>query len=471
MNGYNRFNNQVVALDVATTKELAEVAVTREPIAMAISNDGNTLAAANLLPLARGTDFEMRGELALIDTKTYQSEKVLLSEGSQSLRGVCITPDDRYALIVHVQSNFELVASHVDPGWTNTAALSAVDLVTRKHIGTVLLDDIHAAAANPWAIEISADGKWLCVSHSGTHEVSIVKLAPLLNELKRGPQDRGPMSDASFLVPIRRRIPTGGKGPRGMAMHDGHLFVANYFDDSVTRIDLNDGSTTKIRLGNPGEPNLIRQGEIAFHDASLCYRSWQSCASCHPDARADGLSWDLLNDGTGNLKNTKSMLLAHRTPPAMTMGVRDSAETAVRSGIKHILRVDVDEQVARSIDAYLKSLEPVPSPHLVDGRLSESAQRGKRLFHSQELGCANCHPTDLFADLKRHSMPTFGGERLRIDTPTLIECWRTAPYMHDGRYLTIRELLEEGRHGLNRPGTENLTDQQLTDLVEYVLSL
>jgi hypothetical protein len=31
-------------------------------------------------------------------------------------------------------------------------------------------------------------------------------------------------------------------------------------------------------------------------------------------ARADGLNRDLMNDGSGNPKNTESMLLAHRTP-------------------------------------------------------------------------------------------------------------------------------------------------------------
>ena len=36
----------------------------------------------------------------------------------------------------------------------------------------------------------------------------------------------------------------------------------------------------------------VRRGEILFHDASDCFERWQSCASCHPDARADGLNWD-----------------------------------------------------------------------------------------------------------------------------------------------------------------------------------
>ena len=39
----------------------------------------------------------------------------------------------------------------------------------------------------------------------------------------------------------------------------------------------------------------------------------------------------------------------------------------------------------------------------------------------------------------------------RFDTPTLIEVWRTAPYLHDGRYATIKELFSKGRHGSTAP--------------------
>jgi len=61
--------------------------------------------------------------------------------------------------------------------------------------------------------------------------------------------------------------------------------------------------------------------------------------------------------------------------------------------------------------------------------------------------------------------------RSDFDTPTLIEVWRTAPYMHDGQYTTIKELIVEGKHG-NRSGSlDQLDDREIDDLVEFVLSL
>ncbi len=56
-----------------------------------------------------------------------------------------------------------------------------------------------------------------------------------------------------------------------------------------------------------------------------------------------------------------------------------------------------------------------------------------------------------------------------FDTPTLVEAWRTAPYLHDGRYATIEQLLTEGKHGLDR--THGLSDQEMNELSEFVLSL
>jgi cytochrome c peroxidase len=59
----------------------------------------------------------------------------------------------------------------------------------------------------------------------------------------------------------------------------------------------------------------------------------------------------------------------------------------------------------------------------------------------------------------------------RFDTPTLIEVWRTAPYLHDGRYLTIEELLVEGKHGKSRGRIEDLSTEEISDLAAFVLSL
>ena len=184
----------------------------------------------------------------------------------------------------------------------------------------------------------------------------------------------------------------------------------------------------------------------------------------------DGLNWDLLNDGMGNPKSAKSMLLAHQTPPSMMTGVRAKAEVAVRAGFRFILFAVRPEEDSVAIDTYLKSLTPVPSPYLVDGKLSAAAQRGKKLFES--AGCAGCHPPPLFTDKQKYDVGTGPDNRgfKEFDTPTLVEIWRTGAYLLDGRAATITDVLKKHNPKDKHGTTSKLSDQQIADLAEYVLS-
>ena len=58
-----------------------------------------------------------------------------------------------------------------------------------------------------------------------------------------------------------------------------------------------------------------------------------------------------------------------------------------------------------------------------------------------------------------------------FDTPSLVEVWRTAPYLHDGRAATIEDVLKKHNKDDKHGSTSNLTDQQIKNLAAYVLSL
>ena len=476
----NRFDNDVSIINLEKGSQLARVPVTREPVATAITPDGKSLLVANHLPAHRSDSFYVTAVVTIIDLATLEATDVRLPNGSTGLRGMCLSPDGRHAYVTHVLGNYELVPAQVVGGWTNTNVLSVIDTTNKRLIDTVLLDDPYLAAANPWGVASTGDGKWLAIAHAGTDEISVIDVPALLGKLYCGQYTSPPASgiphSRTILTGLRRRIKLPGKGARGLAVVGSTAYVAAYFSDVICAVELepnSSGNVATVALGPAPQLSTRRRGEMLFNDATICYQHWQSCASCHPDARVDGFNWDLTNDGVGNPKNTKSMLLAHRTPPSMSWGVRPSAEAAVRSGLAHILFADQPEADAAAIDEYLKSLKPVPSPQLVDGRLSPAARRGKQLFESDEVGCANCHPPPLYTDLLQHDVGTQGSydHRARFDTPTLVESWRTAPYLHDGRYLTIKELIAEGRHGATRGNVDGLDERQIDDLVEFVLSL
>jgi cytochrome c peroxidase len=191
-----------------------------------------------------------------------------------------------------------------------------------------------------------------------------------------------------------------------------------------------------------------------------------------------------MSDGLGNPKIVKSLLLSKQCLPMMWEGVHKTSALCIRNKL-HMVHffnpdkfhkspyLDFDTYI-QDIDAYIDAMQPVPSPYLVDGKLSERAERGKKIFEDTKIGCAQCHPAPLFTDQKLHNVNTkcFYDRKDSFDTPTLVETWRTAPYLHDGRYTNMKDLFKKGKHG-NTEGNniESLTEEQLDDLIEYVLSL
>ena len=479
----NRFHHNVSVIDLPTGKEAARVAAVREPIAAAVTPDGQAVLVANHLPLSR-TDTAYSGRVAaavtVIDAQTLAATAIELPHGSNGLRSLCVAPDGKHAFVTHLLSNFQMVPFRVDNGWINVNVVSIIDTGQKKVVGTIGMDEFSLGAGNPWGVACTADGKSVCVSLAGTHELNVISRADLVGEFAH--RTMSPMMGVWPIYPslgqtLWQRIKLPGKGPRGLAVVGSQAYVAQYFSDTLAVVDLpvagDNPTVSTIALGNAPQLTAQRLGQLLFHDATLCYQQWQSCASCHPDGRVDGLNWDLMNDGVGNPKNTKSMLFSHETPPAMAEGVRMSAPEAVRSGFSHVLFTDRPEEEAAAVDVYLKALRPVPSPHLVDGRLSPAAERGAQLFQSERIGCHKCHPAPWYTDLRSHNVSsrTKGEYSDRFDTPTLIEVWRTAPYLHDGRYTTLKELFVEGKHGLRRNGNHELTEQEINDLVEFVSSL
>jgi cytochrome c peroxidase len=256
--------------------------------------------------------------------------------------------------------------------------------------------------------------------------------------------------------------------------------TGNYFSESLTVIDcVNPSQRTEISLrpaGLEARPTPLHlEGERWFNDARLCFQGWQSCASCHDeDGRIDGLNWDLLNDGYGNPKNVKSLLWAHLTPPAMSLGVRETVAVAVKAGLQKILFTNAPSQVAEAIEAFIHSLTPVPGPATFHGQHPAAVTRGKAIFERPEVGCAQCHPGPLYTDLHRYDVGTEGRndkEGEAFDTPALVEVWRTAPYLHDGSTVSLREVLTTRNVGDLHGKTSHLSEAELDDLLEFLLTL
>jgi cytochrome c peroxidase len=151
--------------------------------------------------------------------------------------------------------------------------------------------------------------------------------------------------------------------------------------------------------------------------------------------------------------------------------------------------VELEEQLSgrsKDLDAlaiYTNSFEFTLSPHIpAPGKLSPAAERGKKLFFSNEVGCATCHSGRYYTDsslqkpFQLHDVGTGADDSTekmgpKYDTPTLLGVYRTAPYLHHGKAATLRDVLttcnKEDKHGK----TSHLKKEEIADLVDFLQSL
>ncbi len=461
----NQFDNSVSEIDLATKQVKRTVKVLREPKSAVFSKDGKYMYVTNFLPMQRADLDYVAACVSVIDMSNFSKVKdIQLANGSNALRGICITPDGKYVYVSHNLGRFAVPTSQLQQGWMNTSAFSLIDTEKQEFVGAVVVDDPESGAAGIWSI--ACNEEHIFITHSGTHEVSVIDHPALREKFEAYPNKAVLDYDLNFLYGIRERVALQGNGPRVMALAGEKLIIPTYFADVLNVMDIPTLEIAATEL-NPGRTETaIHKGERFFNDASRCFQGWQSCNGCHPgEARTDGMNWDLMNDNVGNPKNCKSLLYSHVTPPSMISGIRESAELAVRAGYKFIQFFNIEEEEAVCVDEYLKSLQAVPSPYLINGELSEQAQQGRKVF--DKLKCGECHSGPYYTDLKYHRI----GDEVEFekgwDTPTLREVWRTAPYLFDGRAATMEEVFEVHKHGIDK----KVSKKDIEALVEYVNSL
>ncbi len=493
----NRFDATVQKYDAKTLTLLATAKAVREPHGLALGKDGKLLFAINMLPddVTEPVAYTA-AKVTVIDTASFKVvANVHLPDGSTGVRGITASPDGKHIYLTHTQARYQLPTTQLERGWMNTAALSVFNGETGAYINTVLVDDVDLGAANPWGVAVTPNGEKIVVAHAGTREVSVIDRAAMharldkaaagekVTEVTRSAEEVH--NDLSFLSGIRSRYVFKADGPRGVVATDEMIYAACYFADAIAAVPFNDRvvrakviplTQTPLNL----KADIVRYGEMLFNDGDKCYQKWQSCASCHPDGLVDGLNWDLMNDGIGTPKQTKSLYLSGITPPTMITGIRKDMKHCNRAGFRHIQFTAVKESDAQAIDAYVMAMKAQVSPYQRP-EYAAAIERGKEIYIRAD--CARCHRPDAAftacedpndgskAPLFDVGLGTRTEAGRKFDVPTLHEVWRTAPYLYDGRAKTMREVLTtynlDDQHGI----TSDLSEEELSDLEIYVLSL
>ena len=475
----NRFSCTISVVDLASMTETKEIEVSREPMAMALV--GTDLYVACHLPEDQAMADSVSSRINVIDTANGTvSKSIALCNGSVNVKDVAATPDGKTLYVSHTIGRYTYPTTQLDGGWIYTNAISVIDTETKTTPYAFLLDNLEYGAGNPWGLAMDDEGKNLYVAISGSSELMKVDLNMLNNLVARvGKSDPNVrfkediVNYIPFAEQAKTRIELKGEGVRSLSYAGGKVYCAQYFSGDIAVVSVADGKMKQSATMTPGkqpEANAIRLGETLWYDSTICYQNWQSCASCHPDGRADGLNWDNLNDGVGVTKQAKSMLYSLRTPPVMVTGIRPDGETAIAAGLKYICFNADTEGIVENITAYLMAMLPEQSPYLNDdGTLTESATHGKQLF--SDYGCIACHPAPLYTDMLYHtsmdleSDPSW--EYRDMDTSSLVEIWRTYPWGYIGGHTDMVEYVKTSVAASGK----TISDQDAIDLANFVLSI
>ncbi len=260
-------------------------------------------------------------------------------------------------------------------------------------------------------------------------------------------------------------------GPDGLAVTaSGSVLAWCSFTRNVVRIDFPTPSSDRSANASvsPG-PTLIasamtakqHDGLVLFHAASAAVSEQGNlaCASCHPDNRADGLSWRI------EKHELQTPLLAGRvvgTHPYKWDGGDATLRDSLRSTMKRLGGSGLSRRDIDALAAYLEALPAVRTPT----RDPVQVARGRKVFDSE--GCRSCHDGPAYTDQQRHKLV---GTLRESDTPSLIGVAASAPYFHDGSAATLEALLRDrgAVHGM--ADTARLTEQQIADLAAFLDTL
>ena len=274
-------------------------------------------------------------------------------------------------------------------------------------------------------------------------------------------------------------------------------------------------------------PERIELGKFLFFDPRLSGSNFISCATCHNPSMgwSDGQP-TAIGHGMGQLARSSPTILntayqslmmwdgRFRSLEEQALGpIEDGGEMAqpmielipeIKSISKYAVMFEAaypgegvtKEGIGKAIASFERSIVSTDSGFDrwlkgVDTAMSDSAKRGFTLFKGK-ANCAACHSGFNFSDNGFHNigLPDSKDDgRYRVKkvavlkgafkTPTLRDVALTAPYMHNGQYSTLADVVAHyNRGGDKNPGhlspnmkPLNLSKAEQQDLVEFLKAL
>lgn len=270
------------------------------------------------------------------------------------------------------------------------------------------------------------------------------------------------------------------------------------YDPSPLELNIPDNyPPVRIPDDNPFTIEGISLGRSLFYDPIISANKDFNCSSCHRIGNAFSDTLRFSPDSHGILKDMNTMPLFNVGfyPRYGWRGNIESIEQDVAVTIAELhgdweqliaeLEDDPEykkqfyeafgiegidaEQVEKAIAQYVRSLLSFRSrfDSIFAGSVAptEMEMRGYELFFTEEGDCFHCHIDPLFTNLGFHNNALDNEEdmdpgfelvtgsaldRGKFKVPSLRNLAYTAPYMHDGRFKTLKEVVDFYSEGLNQ---------------------
>ncbi len=487
-------NTAVDSLSVFDTETLAEVKrleTSRSPWSLALSPDGSRIFVTN--NLSRFVKFRdpPLSEVTVIDADGALVDDRLEVPAANLCQGIQWHPSGRFALITLNRTKNLVPMTRLLQGWTITNALGII--WRDRRVDQVLLDEPGLCFPDPADVAITPDGDLALVTSAGSDRVAVIDVARLMGILAGASEyDRDHVLPNHMGKPtefIVKHIPTGNRPRDVLITPDGKTaFVANALDDSLTVIDLGSlEAVGRVDLGGPTQITKARRGERIFHSANNTFHRQFSCASCHPDGHVDGLTYDIEPDGIGvSPVDNRTLRGILDTAPFKWEGTNPSLQRQCGARLAvfftRIQPFTPDELSA--LDTYICTIPRPPNRYRPLGaELTEAQRRGKAAFERtrtndgrvipKDQRCVTCHFPPYYTDRSQRDVGTKMtlDRQPRFDVPHLNNIYDSAPYLHNGIAETLEEIWTRynprDQHGV----TNDMTKDQLNDLIEYLRTL
>jgi YVTN family beta-propeller protein len=527
----NRISNDVAVLDARTGAEVKRLLAGRGASYITPTPDGRRLYVTHIYPNPGPARTPPESEITVIDAERAEVVDRVPLPSIAGVFHLAISADGRLGAAAELHPKNLVPLAHLEHGgyFVDTLTLFGADVGSKPV--EIPLDELERYAARPFGVAITPDKSRIFITCGGAETVIAIDVQRLLGYIRthRRPYAENLGASANYVI---ARIAVGHDPRGAIIAPDGRrLFVANRLDDTISVIDtrtsrllstiplagsgqlwsmhsgdqlfstVNDLSQGKpqcsqchideahrkaspMQLTKMQQVTALRRGEQTFYTSRYSFQGQIGCANCHLDSTFDGLQWNLESNGFGrDIVDNRLLEDLRGTEPFKWNGGNPDVPTECGPRTeKYFWRSEnYDDPTLADLATYILSLPPRPNRwRLPSGELTAAQERGKVIFErtQDKFGnpipltnrCSYCHSGPKGTSQKSFDVgtkkPTDNSGLL--DTPQLTNIALTAPYLHDGSARTLEEIWTvynpDDKHGR----TNDITKDELNDLIEYL---